>query len=32
MPATTDLYFTPEDCLAEADLIPHAQYLPIPSI
>ena len=32
MPATTDLYFTPEDCQAEADLIPHAEYLPIPSI
>jgi homoserine O-acetyltransferase len=32
MPATTDLYFTPEDCAGEADLIPSAQYLPIPSI
>ncbi|MGF1479672.1 MAG: alpha/beta fold hydrolase [Cyanophyceae cyanobacterium] len=32
MPATTDLYFTPEDCQAEADLIPHAKYRPIPSI
>jgi homoserine O-acetyltransferase/O-succinyltransferase len=32
MPSTTDLYFTPEDCQAEADLIPHAEYLPIPSI
>ena len=32
MPATTDLYFTPEDCQAEADLIPHAEYLPIHSI
>ena len=32
MPATTDLYFTPEDCKAEADLIPNADYLPIPSI
>ena len=32
MPATTDLYFTPEDCKEEADLIPHAKYLPIPSI
>lgn len=32
MPATTDLYFTPEDCQAEADLIPHAEYRPIPSI
>ncbi|MEY2857506.1 MAG: homoserine O-acetyltransferase [Cyanobacteriota bacterium] len=32
MPSATDLYFTPEDCQAEADLIPHAEYLPIPSI
>ena len=32
MPSTTDLYFTPEDCAAEAELIPHATYLPIPSI
>lgn len=32
MPATTDLYFTPEDCAAEAELIPQAEYLPIPSI
>lgn len=32
MPSTTDLYFTPEDCKAEADLIPNAKYLPIPSI
>jgi homoserine O-acetyltransferase/O-succinyltransferase len=32
MPGTTDLYFTPEDCQAEAKLIPKAQYLPIPSI
>lgn len=32
MPATTDLYFTPEDCQAEAYLIPNSQYLPIPSI
>lgn len=32
MPATTDLYFTPEDCKVEADLIPNAKYLPIPSI
>jgi len=32
MPAQTDLYFTPEDCAAEAALIPKAQYLPIPSI
>ncbi|HAX77235.1 MAG TPA: homoserine acetyltransferase [Cyanobacteria bacterium UBA11372] len=32
MPATTDLYFTPEDCALEAALIPHAIYRPIPSI
>ncbi len=32
MPSTTDLYFTPEDCAAEAALLPHADYLPIPSI
>jgi len=32
MPATTDLYFTPEDCAAEADLIPNAEYYPIQSI
>lgn len=32
MPATSDLYFTPEDCRAEADLIPNAEYRPIPSI
>jgi homoserine O-acetyltransferase/O-succinyltransferase len=32
MPSTTDLYFTPEDCQAEADLIPNTKYLPIPSI
>ncbi len=32
MPATTDLYFIPQDCKAEADLIPDAEYLPIPSI
>ena len=32
LPSTTDLYFTPEDCQAEADLIPDAEYLPIPSI
>ena len=32
MPATTDLYFTPEDCQAEANLIPNAEFLPIPSI
>lgn len=32
MPSTTDLYFTPEDCAAEAVLIPKAEFLPIPSI
>jgi homoserine O-acetyltransferase len=32
MPSTTDLYFTPEDCQAEANLIPNAEFLPIPSI
>ncbi|MGB8702921.1 MAG: alpha/beta fold hydrolase [Thermosynechococcaceae cyanobacterium] len=32
MPATTDLYFTPEDCETEAALIPNAEYHPIPSI
>ncbi|WP_036486080.1 alpha/beta fold hydrolase [Myxosarcina sp. GI1] len=32
MPATTDLYFTPEDCQAEAELISNAEYRPIPSI
>jgi homoserine O-acetyltransferase/O-succinyltransferase len=32
MPSTTDLYFTPEDCAAEAALIPQAEYRPIPSI
>lgn len=32
MPATTDLYFTPEDCAIEAAIIPHAFYKPIPSI
>lgn len=32
MPAATDLYFTPEDCAAEAALIPKATYRPIPSI
>jgi homoserine O-acetyltransferase/O-succinyltransferase len=32
MPGTTDLYFTPEDCQAEAAQIPQAKYLPIPSI
>lgn len=32
MPSATDLYFTPEDCLAEAEMIPNSEYLPIPSI
>ena len=32
MPGSTDLYFTPEDCQAEALRIPNARYLPIPSI
>ncbi|MGG6296674.1 alpha/beta fold hydrolase [Leptolyngbya sp. AN02str] len=32
MPATTDLYFTPEDCEAESRLIPRAEFRPIPSI
>ncbi|MGF1568771.1 MAG: alpha/beta fold hydrolase [Nodosilinea sp.] len=32
MPSTTDLYFTPEDCEAEAALIPRGVYRPIPSI
>lgn len=32
MPATTDLYFTPEDCAAEAAGMPNAIYQPIPSI
>ncbi len=32
MPSTTDLYFTPEDCKAEANLILNPKYLPIPSI
>ena len=32
MPATTDLYFTPEDCAREADLMPNSEYKPIPSI
>jgi homoserine O-acetyltransferase/O-succinyltransferase len=32
MPSTTDLYFTPEDCAAEAALISRAEFLPIPSI
>jgi homoserine O-acetyltransferase/O-succinyltransferase len=32
MPASTDLYFTPEDCAAEAELIPNAEYHLIQSI
>ena len=32
MPAMTDLYFTPEDCEAEAELIPNSEYVVIPSI
>jgi homoserine O-acetyltransferase/O-succinyltransferase len=32
MPSQTDLYFTPEDCAADAAKIPNAKYLPIPSI
>jgi len=32
MPATTDLYFTPEDCQAEAERLPNAKYQPIPSL
>ena len=32
MPSQTDLYFTAEDSLIEARQIPHATYLPIPSI
>jgi homoserine O-acetyltransferase/O-succinyltransferase len=32
MPATSDLYFTPDDCAAEAALIPNAKYQLIPSI
>jgi len=32
MPCTTDLYFTPEDCQAEAELLPNAEFRPIPSI
>ena len=32
MPGSHDLYFTPEDSLAEARLIPNALYRPIPSI
>ncbi len=32
MPSNTDLYFTTEDCAAEAALIPKSEFLPIPSI
>lgn len=32
MPATTDLYFTPEDCQLEAEKIPNSLYRPIVSI
>lgn len=32
MPGSHDLYFTPEDSLAEAEQISHAEYRPIPSI
>ncbi|PSB55711.1 alpha/beta fold hydrolase [Chamaesiphon polymorphus] len=32
MPSTTDLYFTPADCAAEAALITNAEYRPIRSI
>ncbi len=32
MPATTDLYFTPEDCEAEAKMIAASRYSPISSI
>ncbi|MGD1895682.1 MAG: alpha/beta fold hydrolase [Phormidesmis sp.] len=32
MPATTDLYFTPEDCKREAALMPNSDYQPIDSI
>lgn len=32
MPATTDLYFTPEDCKTEATLIKNSLYRPIDSI
>ena len=32
MPAETDLYFTPDDCAADAKLIAQAEYRPIPSI
>jgi homoserine O-acetyltransferase len=32
MPSATDLYFTPEDCAANAALIPEARCVTIPSI
>jgi homoserine O-acetyltransferase len=32
MPSATDLYFTPDDCAADAALIPDARLLTIPSI
>lgn len=32
MPGQTDLYFTPEDALAESRLIPNCEFRPIPSI
>jgi homoserine O-acetyltransferase len=32
MPSATDLYFTPDDCAADAAAIPGARLLPIPSI
>jgi homoserine O-acetyltransferase len=32
MPSATDLYFTPEDCAADAAAIPDAQLVTIPSI
>jgi len=32
MPGATDLYFTTEDSVVEAALIPRSRYLPIPSI
>ncbi|MGB0855315.1 MAG: alpha/beta fold hydrolase [Pikeienuella sp.] len=31
MPSATDLYFTPADCLADAELIPHAEFREIPT-
>lgn len=32
MPGSCDLYFTPEDCAADAAAIRDARYLPIPSV